>query len=60
MIDHHELTEFRDVLEVLHTYALESPTLNQRGIPRMLERLRNIAAQIDADEFLQAAEGKTE
>lgn len=47
MTDHHELDDFREVLQVLHEYSLESPTLNTRGIPRLLERLRNVTAEIE-------------
>ncbi|MAC34880.1 MAG: hypothetical protein CME38_14945 [Haliea sp.] len=42
-----ELDEFREVLQVLHEYSLESATLNQRGIPRLLERLRNVTADLE-------------
>ena len=47
MTNHHEIDDFREVLQVLHEYSLESPTLNQRGIPRLLERLRNVAAELE-------------
>ena len=45
-----ELEDFRTAVAMLHQYALESAVLNQRGIPRHLERIINIAAQLSADE----------
>ncbi|HAN27683.1 MAG TPA: hypothetical protein DCP75_08180 [Haliea salexigens] len=51
MDDTSELDDFRTALAILHGFALESPTLNQRGIVRMLERLINVAAQLSTDEL---------
>lgn len=54
MTEPSELDDFRTALAILHGFALESPTLNQRGIVRHLERIINIAAQLSAEERLQS------
>lgn len=51
-----ELDDFRTAVAILHAYAKESPTLNQRGIVRMLERLINVAAQLSTDELERNAD----
>jgi hypothetical protein len=55
-----ELDDFRTALAILHGFAIESPTLNQRGIVRMLERLINVAAQLSAEAGDQADEGRAQ
>jgi hypothetical protein len=50
MTDTDELDEFRTAVALLHSFALESQVLNQRGIPRHLERIINITAQLSAEE----------